>query len=68
MPPLYPANDNQSRSVTGSPYLNHEPREIWQACHDVLAERGIWKSPCETCTLFSICRPPTDLVGIPAAQ
>src|SRR3546814_6501178 len=45
MPPLDPANDNCSSST--STYLNHQPREIWRACHDVLAERGIWKSPCE---------------------
>lgn len=66
MPPLNPANDNGAPS--SSPYLNHSPREIWRACHDVLAERGIWKSPCESCTLFTICKPPTDLVGIPAAE
>lgn len=66
MSPLHPANDNQSDS-SGS-YLNQQTRDIWRACHDVLAERGIWKSPCESCTLFTICKPPTDLVGMPAAE
>lgn len=69
MPPIRPANDNANADASPtSGYLAQTPRDIWRACHDVLAERGIWKSPCETCTLLSICKPPTDLVGISAAE
>ncbi|MEO3433126.1 hypothetical protein [Inquilinus sp. CAU 1745] len=36
--------------------------EIWEQCHEVLADQGIWRAPCESCTLRLLCKPPSAFV------
>lgn len=37
--------------------------EIWEQCHEVLAEQGVWRAPCESCTLRLLCKPPSAFVA-----
>lgn len=48
----------QPAATSGGP----DSWEIWEQCHEVLADQGIWRAPCESCTLRLLCKPPSNLV------